>query len=190
MPLLRSAAALALFASVVAADEVYYSSSEWLGGSYGAAPVQTFMSSNLTPPAMNIEVTPSSASNYTLLAYRGTATTQPAPLIMDSNGSLVWSGTSFSSSSSKPPRRSLTFGESTGSTDGYTNTMNTLVQTYKGEPVLTFFTGDFYSGGYGQGAWQMLASNYSLVGTVTTLNETTEGDNSDFHEVTSVFLLV
>ncbi|ORY63828.1 ASST-domain-containing protein [Leucosporidium creatinivorum] len=161
MPALRSAAAAALLlASVAVADEVYYDSSAWLSGSYGSAPVQTFMSSNLTPPAFNIETAPTSASNYSLLSYRGTATTQPAPLIMDSNGSLIWSG----------------------SADGYTNTMNTLVQTYKGEPVLTFFTGDFYSGGYGQGAWQMLASNYSVVGTVATLNETTEGDNSDFHE--------
>lgn len=92
--MLRSAAALSLFASFAAADEVYYASSEWLAGNYGAAPVQTFMSSNLTPPAMNIEVTPTSASNYSLLSYRGTATTQPAPLIMDSDGSLVWSGTS------------------------------------------------------------------------------------------------
>lgn len=92
--LLRStAAAVALLASVVTADEVYHADSQWLAGAYGAAPVQTFMSSNLTPPAMNIEVAPTAASNYSLLSYRGTATTQPAPLIMDSNGSLIWSGT-------------------------------------------------------------------------------------------------
>jgi hypothetical protein len=71
-----------------------------------------------------------------------------------------------------------------GAEDGYTDSMNTIVQKYRGEDVLTFFSGEFYAAGYGVGHWNLLSSNYSLVRQVSTINSTSNAtDNAaDFHE--------
>mgnify|MGYP001599131709 CR=1 FL=1 len=72
---------------------------------------------------INILTNSSAAStNHTFLAYRGTEAAQPAPLIYDSTGELIWSGAE------------------------YGNSMDLIVQEYLGEPVLTFFDGSFFSG--------------------------------------------
>lgn len=106
-------------APVALADSVLYSSSAYTAGDLGQAPTQSFYSTDLTPPLFNILVSPTeeASTNYTLLTYRGTLTTQPAPLIVDNSGSLIWSGAEYS------------------------NSMDLLVQTYQGEQVLTFFNG-------------------------------------------------
>ncbi|GAA5852879.1 hypothetical protein JCM8547_004717 [Rhodosporidiobolus lusitaniae] len=145
---------------LVSADTLETSnSSSWWSGPVG--PVQTFHSSSLEPPEFNritYEEESVQGENYTLISYRGTGTGQPAPVVMDVNGSLVWSGAE----------------------DGYTNTMDLRVQTYKGEEVLTFFTGSFFSGGYANGTWQILSNNYTNIKQVFSLNQTSA--TSDFHE--------
>ncbi|BGP49044.1 hypothetical protein JCM10450v2_004923 [Rhodotorula kratochvilovae] len=151
--------ALASLAVLAAADSVVTdNSTSWYSS---IAPVQSFHSApSLAPPEVNILTHDAARTTdgYTLLSYRGTAVGQAAPLIMDNNGSLVWSGAEA----------------------GYGDSMDLLVQQYKGEDVLTFFTGDFYSGGYGYGSWNILSSNYSLIRTVSSLNQTE--NESDFHE--------
>ncbi|GAA5890440.1 hypothetical protein JCM8208_004874 [Rhodotorula glutinis] len=125
------------------------------------APVQSFYSApNLSPPEVNVLTHDAARTSegYTLLSYRGSAVEQAAPIILDNNGSLVWSGAEA----------------------GYGDSMDLRHQTYKGEDVLTFFSGSFYSGGYGYGSWNILSSNYSLIRTVSSLNQTE--DESDFHE--------
>ncbi|TNY17271.1 ASST-domain-containing protein [Rhodotorula diobovata] len=161
-PLSRTLTALSFVASsltLVAADSVETSNStSWYSS---VAPVQSFHSApKLSPPEVNILTHDAARTSegYTLLSYRGSAVSQPAPLLMDNNGSLVWSGAEA----------------------GYGDTMDLVVQQYKGEDVLTFFTGSFYSGGYGYGTWNILSSNYSLIRTVSSLNQTE--DESDFHE--------
>lgn len=189
----RLLAAISLLLHLVAADQVAVNSAAWAAGELGAAPTQSFLSSNLTPPLFNELVAPTAeaSSNYTFLSYRGSAT-KAAPVIMDINGSLVWSGAA----------------------QGYGDSMDLKVQMLNDEPVLTFFEGSFYSGGYGYGhvscallldredgrtalrrrptetiaeltsfrlQWNILSTNYSLIGTVQSLNET--ADTSDFHEM-------
>lgn len=52
-----------------------------------------------------------------------------------------------------------------GAEAGYGDTMDLVVQQYKGEDVLTFFTGSFYSGGYGYGTVRF--SSFSLALSLT-----------------------
>ncbi|GAA6009171.1 hypothetical protein JCM10207_004294 [Rhodosporidiobolus poonsookiae] len=158
--MLTSAALLFGGATLALADSlVTNNASSWWDT---PAPAQSFYSEpDLAPPEQNrLTYDASKASdNYTFLSYRSTAEgAQPAPLIMDNNGSLVWSGYDA----------------------GYTNSMDLRVQQYKGEDVLTFFQGDFFSGGYGNGSWYMLSSNYTKIREVYSLNQTAE--TSDFHE--------
>lgn len=84
-----AATAVAASISLVHADSVVRdNSSTWW---QTVDPVQTFHSSNLTPPVFNILTYDTSKpidGNYTLLSYRGTGTSQPAPLIMDNNGAF------------------------------------------------------------------------------------------------------
>ncbi|GAA5912104.1 hypothetical protein JCM5296_000795 [Sporobolomyces johnsonii] len=151
-------ASLLALASLAAADSVVTNNaSSWYST---VAPYQTFNSApDLQPPEVNILTYDAErvSSNATFLSYRGTAVTQPAPIIMDNNGSLVWSGGSQ-----------------------YGDSMDLIVQRYKGEDVLTFFQGSFYSAGYGEGYWNMLSTNYTSIRNVTALNQTT--NEADFHE--------
>ncbi|KAK4058464.1 hypothetical protein OIO90_000624 [Microbotryomycetes sp. JL221] len=142
----------------VCADSVSLNDPQYNSGEFGVAPVQAFASAPFQPPRVNILVaaTEQASTNYTFLGYRGTAAAQPAPLILDNQGSLVWSGAEFG------------------------NSMDFKVQTLFGEPVLTFFNGSFYSGGYGYGHWEVLGQNYSSIRTVDGLNQT--ADQTDFHE--------
>ncbi|GAA5824579.1 hypothetical protein JCM11251_000483 [Rhodosporidiobolus azoricus] len=152
---------LSLGTNLVLADSLTTdNSTTWWTSSQAPAPVQSFHSSNLAPSEFNrITYDASKASDeLTLLSYRGTGVGQAAPLIMDNNGSLVWSGYEA----------------------GYTNSMDLRVQQFNGEDVLTFFQGDFFSGGYGNGSWYILSDNYTEIREVYSLNQTAQ--TSDFHE--------
>ncbi|KAI5480533.1 arylsulfotransferase [Pseudohyphozyma bogoriensis] len=160
-PTSRSFLAALLLSSTafVRADTVYSADAGYDSGAYGVTPTQSFYTSDLLPPALNFKTNSSSASsNYTFLSYRGTDAVQPAPIIVDNNGDLVWSGAD----------------------QGISNTMDLLVQEYQGEPVLTTFVGDFYAAGYGMGHWLMMNSSYDIIKNVTVLNQTES--TSDFHE--------
>ncbi|GAA5979076.1 hypothetical protein JCM11641_004965 [Rhodosporidiobolus odoratus] len=152
---------LPLFASLATADSLTTDNSTSWWTSRGVAPVQTFYSSSLQPPEFNRIVYDESkvSEGYTMLSYRGTGVEQAAPVIMDNDGSLIWSGYEA----------------------GFTNSMDLRVQQYKEEDVLTFFQGDFFSGGYANGSWYILSNNYTHIRSVSSLNETE--NTSDFHEI-------
>ncbi|KAM0753034.1 hypothetical protein T439DRAFT_188133 [Meredithblackwellia eburnea MCA 4105] len=149
---------LPLFLHLASADSSYFQSSEYTSGALGLSPVQSYYSSSLTPPEVNFltNVTSEASTNYTMLTFRGTAAKQPAPMILDNAGDLVWSGS--------------TFGQS----------MDLTTQELFGEKVLTFFNGSFYSAGYGLGQWMIIGSNYSVIRSVSMPNQTF--GTSDFHE--------
>lgn len=98
MPSRRSLALAALSSALaLSAQAITYNASDasaYFAGAYGAAPNQSYVSRpDLTPPAFLFLTNASASSaNYTLLSYRGSQTVQPAPLIVDAQGELVWVG--------------------------------------------------------------------------------------------------
>ena len=90
-------------ALALSARAITYNASDasaYFAGDFGVAPNQTYVSRpDLTPPAFLFLTNSSAASsNYTLLSYRGSQTKQPAPLIVDSAGELVWIGSEIGQS--------------------------------------------------------------------------------------------
>lgn len=87
VPLCAPLAALSLvLPRLASADSVVTdNSTSWYATT---APVQTFHSSNVTPPEWNVLTLDAErvSEGSVLLSYRGTATSQAAPLIMDNNG--------------------------------------------------------------------------------------------------------
>ncbi|KAF7321201.1 hypothetical protein HMN09_00208700 [Mycena chlorophos] len=93
-----------------------------------------------------------------LVSPTGPAIAQPAPVIYDSTGELVWADPTI----------------------GNTNDLN--VQTYAGNPVLTMWVGSGNPGAgpeVGDGIAQIYDETYSLVTNVSAVNGV---DGTDFHE--------
>nr|GAT57962.1 predicted protein [Mycena chlorophos] len=93
-----------------------------------------------------------------LVSPSGTAIEQPAPVIYDSTGQLVWADTSI----------------------GNSNDLN--LQTYAGKPVLTMWVGSGNPGAgpeVGHGTAQLYDETYSFVANVSAVNG---AGGTDFHE--------
>ena len=74
----------------------------YVSGSLGLAPVQTYHSSNITSPELNLLVVPpptrpSYDALLTFVGYRGQDALQPAPMILDDWGEPVWVGAEYGS---------------------------------------------------------------------------------------------
>ncbi len=93
------------------------------------------------------------AGGLFFLGMKGDRSPLVGPLIVDAAGEPVW------------------IGQSEG------NVYDVRVQTYRGEPVLTYWRGHADQG-HGEGEVVMLDTSYREVGTVTT----TGGTGADFHE--------
>lgn len=105
---------------------------EW--GFLGGYPRQSFKSSSLRPPRMNlVQWDEQCGQGYTLLTLRGTSVSKPTAVIMDGTGELVWMDESF----------------------GYI--MNLKIQRYKGQQYLTFWSGAFGEG-FGKGTYYMVCT--------------------------------
>lgn len=87
------------------------------------------------------------------LGVKGDRSPLVAPLVVDADGQPVW------------------IGEAGG------NVYDVRVQTYRGEPVLTYWRGTVAEG-YGEGEIVVLNTSYQEIATVTT----TGGTGADFHE--------
>ncbi|KAK5944019.1 hypothetical protein PMZ80_003300 [Knufia obscura] len=123
-------------------------------GLYGVRPRQSFRSFGLRPPLLNfLQWDERCDSGYTLLTPRGTLVTQPAPIILDARGELVWMD------------------------DRFGTTMNMKVQNYRGEQYLTFWAGTMDIS-FGRGTYYMLDSSYQVYKQFSAANSI-EGD---FHE--------
>lgn len=111
-------------------DLVYSDSTAYIEGSLGIAPNQTFRTISGNPPSWNVLTRPSTAAElaqgYVFLGINSAAGTSSGLVILDNNGSLVYWGPEYS------------------------ETMHFRPQTYRGQPVLTFYDGAFFSNGYGK----------------------------------------
>ncbi|KAG4411521.1 hypothetical protein IFR04_015344 [Cadophora malorum] len=133
---------LFLFVRHVLADlEVYHNDPDFEAGNYGPYPVQTYNSTDIVSPHMNVLQWSSECDDglYTFLTPRGGATHEASAMILDNNGNLVWK------------------------LEGYNQIYNLLVQEYKGEQYLTFWAGNDAVGGHGAGFYYMLDTSYTQV---------------------------
>ena len=68
----------------------------YLAGEFGLSPVQTYFSTNLTPPELKLHRAPPArprkrrSTELTFIGYRGRSAAQPGPMILDDWGELVW----------------------------------------------------------------------------------------------------
>tara|TARA_R110002060_G_scaffold47491_3_gene58516 strand:- start:41 stop:553 length:513 start_codon:yes stop_codon:yes gene_type:complete len=127
---------LFLFVRHVLADlEVYHNDPDFEAGNYGPYPVQTYNSTDIVSPHMNVLQWSSECDDglYTFLTPRGGATHEASAMILDNNGNLVWK------------------------LEGYNQIYNLLVQEYKGEQYLTFWAGNDAVGGHGAGFYYMVS---------------------------------
>ncbi|PYH46281.1 arylsulfotransferase family protein [Aspergillus saccharolyticus JOP 1030-1] len=92
---------------------------------------------------------------YYLLAPRGTSVHKPGPMILDSQGHMVW-------------------------TKAYGQTYNVNVQRYKGREYLTFWVGSDGDGGHGAGVYYMLDTTYHEAYKFTAAHGL-PGDLHEFH---------
>ncbi|WP_245775636.1 arylsulfotransferase family protein [Saccharopolyspora flava] len=129
------------------------------GAAAPPVPSQYVSRPDLSPPQVQIE-TPARGTEpgYLFLDPRGTAT-QGGPMIVDDSGQPVWF---------QP------YG------DGVSRVSTALrTQTYRGEPVLTWWEGD-QDQGWGNGEFHVLDQSYQEVATVKTGN----GVDTDLHDMT------
>ena len=134
-------------------------------------PYETFKTGPWQPPQLQInqsQATPGGKSEYYIFySPLGPAEHQPAPLIVDNDGGLVWSGLPNSSFFNFGPYQ------------------------YQGKLVLAYWNGTRYPEpiGRGSGTVHLLDNNYqeiavvSLSGTFLTLNGTSNASNIDLHEI-------
>lgn len=83
----------AVAAPFVAAQQVYHNSSAYESGAFGAAPSQTFVSRpDLIAPVVNLAVYQPDrlADGYIFFGWAGGGVERPSPIIMESDGSIVW----------------------------------------------------------------------------------------------------
>ena len=148
---------LAILIVTVFADVAPYSNDvAYDKGIHGEYPVHSFMSSDLVSPRLNIlqwDVQCNDGS-YIMINPRGSGIASPGPMIIDTNGSLVWAS------------------------DGYGQTYGLTVQKYKGEGYLTFWAGNDRLVGHGSGDYYMLDSSYDEVYRVSAAG----GLDGDLHE--------
>ncbi|KIK53830.1 hypothetical protein GYMLUDRAFT_1024840 [Collybiopsis luxurians FD-317 M1] len=154
-----------IFLHFARADSIFYASSDYSAGSYGAGPYQTFFSSNATPVALNF-VQPlnksvgSLSSGYLFTSPRGTSTQTPGAYMFDNDGHLVWDASSV-----------------------YGETLVFQVETFQGEPHIVVWSGDLLGSGVGSGYINLVNSKYELVAKFTTNLTGITGDTyADFHE--------
>jgi len=112
---------------------------------------------DLQPPTVDVTANaPGSATGEIFVApYSGPG--QAGPMILDSNGALVWF---------KPLPR-------------YVSATNFRVQEYGGKPVLTWWQGDISVHGFGRGVGVIADSSYTTIAHVHAGN----GDEADLHEL-------
>lgn len=131
-------------------------------GHFGEYPVETYKTSTLLGPKQDFFAYQSNRpcyrddGLYTLLTPRGAQVPFPGPVVLDYDGSLIWTDVKY-----KQP-------------------YNLQVQEYKGEQHLTFWAGNDWVLGHGEGKYYMLNSSYDLVHTVTAANDLA----GDLHEFT------
>lgn len=132
---------LATFLLCALADrEAHWRSQRYKAGYDGPFPVQRYSSKGVRGPILNYwQHSEACSDGYVMLAPRGPAVRKPGPMILDSEGHLVWF---------KEYEDWVTF--------------NLNVYTFKGERYLTYWTGDHVDGGHAIGSGYMVSTYYYL----------------------------
>ncbi|RDW92235.1 hypothetical protein BP5796_01629 [Coleophoma crateriformis] len=131
---------LSTVARVLGDVEPFFNDDAFDKGEYGPYPSQSYHSSKLVSPRLNVLKHDRECSPlYTMITPRGNHVRDPMAMIMDADGHLVWGK------------------------GGYGQVYNLQVQQYKGKPYLTFWAGDDTVGGHGAGYYHMLDSTYKEV---------------------------
>ncbi|KAF2495421.1 hypothetical protein BU16DRAFT_460908 [Lophium mytilinum] len=145
-------------AHVLADLSPYFSDKKFDNGEYGSYPMQTFHSSDIVAPRINILSSSSRCDDgsYILITPRGHRVPDEArgPMILDHRGDLVWAVT------------------------GYEQTYDLMVQEYAGQQYLTFWGGNDAIGGHGAGHYYMIDSTYKQTSKVGAAS----GMAADLHE--------
>lgn len=126
------------FLCVRADIDSYYQSSKFENGGAGRWPSQHYKTTNVRGPILNYVRYEQTCRDglHTFIAPRGFDVYTAGPMILDQDGHLVWF-------------------------QAMGQTYNMDMQMYKGEPFLTFWTGDDSIVGHGEGTYY-LVSEFSL----------------------------
>ncbi|KAK3724122.1 hypothetical protein LTR37_001244 [Vermiconidia calcicola] len=123
---------------------------------YGAYPTREFVSFGLNAPTPSRVLWDESCDGgFILVGPNGPSVPQSGPMILDTNGELVWMS------------------------HDYDSIMNFNVQLYKGEQYLTFWAGN-KQGSTGKGDMLMLDSNYKVAYRIRAVGEGNKGDLHEF----------
>ncbi|KAJ6107228.1 hypothetical protein N7523_008551 [Penicillium sp. IBT 18751x] len=145
-----------LLLCVFADREAYWRSQRYKAGHDGPFPVQRYSSKGVQGPILNYwQRSEACSDGYVMLAPRGPAVRKAGPMILDSEGHLVW------------------FKEY----DSWV-TFNLNVYTFKGEKYLTYWAGDHVDGEHAVGSGYMLNSHYEQVYKI----DGVDGLDVDIHE--------
>lgn len=127
-----------LFVSVAAEYGPYYNDGAYDAGMYGTYPINTYMSTDVASPRLNILKSSEECRNdlYWVFSPRGRAVSEPSAMILDWEGNLVWTKS------------------------GYDQIYNLQVQEYAGEKFLTFWAGTDAVFGHGAGVYYMVRLNW------------------------------
>lgn len=129
------------FSYLVYADiEPFFTSEAYDQGIYGRWPQQSYHSSPVVGPILNYLQHDERCDDgkYTMITPRGASIASPGPMIIDQNGSLIW-------------------------TKHYGPTYDLKVQEYRQEKYLTFWIGDDGVVGHGSGSYYMVTNHFSLL---------------------------
>ncbi|KAF7192007.1 hypothetical protein HII31_06652 [Pseudocercospora fuligena] len=139
--------------------EVFVQDADYNAGRYGYYVTQTFKSTNVTAPRVNMQkpFTDCDDGSFLFVTPRGEVPETPTAAILDASGSLIWTPNAY-------------FGQ----------VYNFQVQQYKGESFLTFWGGNDSVGGHGSGHYYMYDQNYRLVRKISAVN----GLGADLHSFT------
>jgi hypothetical protein len=131
---------LAILTTLALADiEPYYRSKAYEQGELGHWPQQTYHSSSLVGPVLNYLQRSELCrdGSYTMITPRGSSIESAGPMIVDDDGSLVW-------------------------TKRYGPTYDLNVYRFKGEEYLTFWVGDDAVVSHGSGSYYMVRLDQRL----------------------------
>lgn len=123
---------------------------------FGAYRTQNYVSFDLTSPrGVAAQWSDQCDDGYLFFGPNGKSVESPGPVILDSQGGLIWMS------------------------DEYDVATNVQVQRYKGQDFLTFWAGH-KKGSLGQGATFMLDSKYKVAHQVHTVGESLKADLHEF----------
>lgn len=125
-------------------------------GVFGAFPLEQYNSFHLGGPrARQLRWHPSCEAGLVLLTPNGPSVPRSGPMILDSNGKLVWMSDDFGAAA------------------------NLKVQSYKGQDFLTLWSGE-KAATSGKGVYFLLDQSYQVVKMVTAVGDGLHGDLHEF----------